>query len=433
MTSSKNQMLRASGGPVAAPALRFKTDFANELLITLGSAQTLKSTADAVGNYCSRAFGSPAGMIFVDRDGDLQLVSQWRSKPASKKSSTAEVIKTGPVARVFQTGEALFWNSTRKLQSNVSHFLFGLLPRSQYGSASFLPISVPGQRPAGVIAIIFPAHQEFTQSLRDDLLQLSQIISGYIQRARTHDEAVAAQQRAEHAVQKQDEFLAALAHELRNPMTPILGWAVALSSGTLPAERTNLALEGIVRNIRTLDYLIEDMFDAVRISSGKLRLQPSEIRIQEVAREALTVIQHLAEDKKLRIATEISEAVPPFIADPRRLRQVLMNLLNNAVKFTPPGGCVSLKVLKRDHSVECVVSDTGKGIDPKFLPFVFDRFRQENRYAKARGTGLGLGLAIVREIVSLHGGSITVQSKGADKGATFVLRLPIRKGPLQGR
>src|SRR5262249_23768486 len=240
------------------------------------------------------------------------------------------------------------------------------------------------------------------------------------------DEALAARVKAENAMQSKDEFLSMLSHELRNPMMPILGWAVALSSGPLPAEKQNLALEGIIRNVRALNYLIEDLFDAVRISSGKLRLQPAEIRIQDVAREALTAIQLTIESKKLRISTDISEGIPPLQADSRRLLQVLMNLLNNAVKFTPGGGCVALKIRRRGDGVECIVSDTGKGIERKLLPFVFDRFRQGSRSWKGRTAGLGLGLAIVREIVELHGGSIEAFSEGTDKGSTFVLRLPLR-------
>jgi len=214
-------------------------------------------------------------------------------------------------------------------------------------------------------------------------------------------------------------------------MMPILGWAVALGSGTLPAEKQNLAIEGIIRNVRALNYLIDDLFDAARISSGKLRLELAEMRIQEVAREALSAIQHTAEGKKLRISTDISEAIPPFFADSRRVRQVLMNLLNNAVKFTPEGGSIALKIVRRGGVVQCTVSDTGKGIEPRFLPYVFDAYRQENRSTRSRSAGLGLGLAIVREIVILHGGTIKAHSSGADQGATFILRLPIsRRRPV---
>ncbi|PYS26107.1 MAG: hypothetical protein DMG11_21145 [Acidobacteria bacterium] len=117
--------------------------------------------------------------------------------------------------------------------------------------------------------------------------------------------------------------------------------------------------------------------------------------------------------------------MPPFFADSRRVRQVLINLLNNAVKFTPGGGSIALKIVRRSGIVQCTVSDTGKGIEPRFLPYVFDAYRQENRSTKSRSAGLGLGLAIVREIVMLHGGTIKAHSAGADKGATFVLKLPI--------
>jgi signal transduction histidine kinase len=180
-----------------------------------------------------------------------------------------------------------------------------------------------------------------------------------------------------------------------------------------------------------LNYLIEDLFDAMRISLGKVRLELRESRIQDIAREALTAIQPTVAAKKLRISTDISEGIPPFMADSRRLHQVVSNLLNNAVKFTREGGSITLRVRRRDHTVECLVSDTGQGIERKFLPFVFDRFRQAKRSNKIHAAGLGLGLAIVREIVDLHGGSVEVLSEGIDKGTTFIVRLPLRK--IHGR
>src|SRR5262249_32836948 len=250
-----------------------------------------------------------------------------------------------------------------------------------------------------------------------DLNSLAQIVSGYIVRAHAYDEARAARVEAERANQRIAEFLSVASHELRNPLTPILSWAVALSSGTLPADRQSAAIEGILLNVRALNYLIEDLLDVARISSGKLRLEMGKMRIQEVVREALTAIQQVAENKRLRISTDISEAIPPLPADSRRVRQVLINILNNAVKFTPAGGSIALKVVRRGDYAECSVSDNGKGIEPKFLPFVFERFRQEARSAKAT-SGLGLGLAIAREIVTLHGGTVKAHSEGADRGAT---------------
>jgi len=274
--------------------------------------------------------------------------------------------------------------------------------------------------------MILPRVEEFS-SMRENLVQLGQLVSGSIVRARAYDEALAARLQAENAIHNKDEFLSMLSHELKNPMIPILGWAVALSSGTLPADKQNLALEGIIRNIRALNYLVEDLFDAARIASGKLRLELAEVRIQDVAREALAAIQHTVEGKKLRISTDISEAIPPFMADSRRLQQIVMNLLNNAVKFTPAGGSIAVRIRRYNDNVECIVSDTGKGIERKFLPFIFDRFRQENRPSKVHTAGLGLGLSIVREIAQLHGGSIEAYSDGSDKGSTFILRLPLRR------
>jgi len=398
----------------------------HDLFMHLSSAHTIDALRDVVRNYCITAFNSPAGMIFVESRGNLELAAQWRGKHIPKRYLNEHVVTTGPAAYAFRSGKPVF-SYRRKTHCSPSHYLVRLLPRSDGGTANFLPVGEPGQRPLGVMAVVLSDGQEPSPLVRDDMHRLAQLVSSWLLRAREHKEILEARTRAEETVKTQEEFLSALSHELKHPMTPILGWAIALSSGSLPTERQNLALEGIIRNVRTLNYLVEDMFDVVRISSGKLRLDLSEVRIQEIAREALMLIESSMESKKLRISTEISEAVPTFFADPRRIRQVLVNLLNNAVKFTPPGGGISLRILKQGNNVDCVVSDTGKGIARKFLPFVFDKFRQENRYAKARGAGLGLGLAIAREIAALHGGTIKAFSKGVDKGATFSLRLPLRR------
>ncbi len=403
----------------------------HELVIDLSRAQTVKSMADRVANYCGKTFRSPAGAIFLERNGDLEIISQWRSRQGPKKHLAEEMIKNGPVARAFRTGKAIFCHTQRTSRSSVSRYLYRLLKQYRSGTVTFLPIRMSEQQPVGVLGMILPHFDEFS-SMRDNLVQLGRVVSGSIVRARAYDEALAARVQAENVIHSKDEFLSMLSHELKNPMMPILGWAVALSSGTLPADKQNVALEGIVRNVRALNYLVEDLFDAARITSGKLRLELGEVRIQDVAREALAAIQHSVESKKLRISTDISEAIPPFIADARRLQQALMNLLNNAVKFTPGGGSVALRVRRYNDNVECIVSDTGKGIERKFLPFVFERFRQENRSSKVRAAGLGLGLAIVREIAELHGGSIEAWSEGSDKGSTFILRLPLRRRRVMG-
>ncbi len=398
-----------------------------DLIVNLGDAPTLKSMADTLGDYCGSALRSPAGMVFIEQEGDLKLVSEWRSKQVSKKHLTEHLIKKGPVDRVFRTGEPIFWRKDRTPYSTLASWTYRLLRPWHGRSVIFLPIKAPKQKPIGVVVIVVGNRNGFAQPDFVALTRLGQIVSACVVRGRAYEEALEARARAEKAIQSKDEFLSMLSHELKNPMMPILGWAVALSSGSLPAEKQNLALEGIVRNVRALNYLIEDLFDTMRIAAGKFRIELAETRIQEVAREALNSVQHNVESKKLRISTDISEAIPPFMADPRRLQQVFVNLLNNAVKFTPDGGSISIRVRKRNQTVECAIRDTGKGIERKFLPFVFERFRQQSSPSKAQMGGLGLGLAIVRQIVELHGGSIRVFSGGTDRGTTVIVRLPTRR------
>jgi signal transduction histidine kinase len=366
-------------------------------------------------------------VIFVERQGTLEILSHWLPRQVPKTHLIEAMLKRGPVARVFATGRPGFWHQERLQHSSFSRYLQRLLQECRCPCVTCVPIGASPQRPIGVLALAVPHRGKNDLSVHDDVIRVAQIASLFMFHARAYEEAIAARCKAENLIQSKDEFLSMLSHELKNPMIPIMGWAVALSSGTLPADKQTLALEGIVRNIRSLNYMIEDMFDAARISAGKLRLQAVEIRIQDVAREALTAIQRTIESKKLRISTDISEAIPPFIADPVRLHQVLVNLLNNAIKFTPAGGAIALQVRRSGNSVECVISDTGRGIERKFLPFVFDMFRQENRSSKGEATGLGLGLAIVRDIVTLHGGSIEASSDGPGKGSSFVVRLPMRR------
>jgi signal transduction histidine kinase/PAS domain-containing protein len=396
-----------------------------DLMVNMSNAHTLKSVVDTFVNYCRQRFSSPAGMVFVERAGDLELISQWHSARFSKKALAKEMIRNGPVARAFRARAPIVWPRERTPSSNVTRYLQRLLNRSRCASVVFLPIGSLPRRPFGVLAMVLSNAANSTPSMLDHVRHLGRTISGSIERARAYEEVLAARIEAERDITKREEFLSVLSHELKNPMVPILGWAVALGSGTLNADKQNVAIDGIVRNVRSLNYLIDDFFDASRISAGKLRLARVQMRIQDVAREALTTVQPSAAKKKLRISTDISEAIPPFFADPARLRQVLVNLLNNAVKFTPDGGMIALKILKRRNSVEFAVTDTGKGIAPKFLPFVFDRYQQDYRSSKPKESGLGLGLTIVRELVGLHGGSIKAYSEGADKGAAFVVRIPM--------
>jgi signal transduction histidine kinase len=229
---------------------------------------------------------------------------------------------------------------------------------------------------------------------------------------------------ADVANRAKDEFLAIVSHELRTPLNAILGWARMLATSTLPDHRRIGALETIERNAIAMAQLIEDLLDMSRVVSGRLRIEVQRVDLLRVVEAALESIRPAADVKNIRIATALPPAAPVIVGDPTRLQQVVWNLLSNAVKFTPRDGRVAVTLGRAGASIELVVSDDGKGIDPQFLPHVFDAFRQEDAsYTRSRG-GLGLGLAITRQLVELHGGRIAAESEGEGKGATFRVVLP---------
>jgi CheY-like chemotaxis protein len=225
-----------------------------------------------------------------------------------------------------------------------------------------------------------------------------------------------------------DEFLAVVSHEMRTPLNAILGWAQLLRQGEMDEASVAQGMGAIERNARSQARIIEDVLDVSRIIQGKLRLDVKPMDMRPVVEEALDVVRPAAEAKQIRLQARLG--LGPQEArvngDPERLRQVVWNLLSNAVKFTPERGRVDVG-LTRDADachIELRVQDTGKGIDPKFLPHVFERFRQADSTTTRKHGGLGLGLAIVRHLVELHGGTVQVTSAGLGKGATFTVRLP---------
>jgi len=222
-----------------------------------------------------------------------------------------------------------------------------------------------------------------------------------------------------------DEFLATLSHELRTPLNAILGWVRLLRSGTLDAAGASRGPEVIERNTRLLAQLIEDLLDVSRIITGKLRLDVGSIDLVSVIVAAMEAVQTAADAKGIRLEASLDPALGPVSADPSRLQQVVWNLLTNAIKFTPAGGRVDIRLERRDSMARVTVSDTGQGIRRELLPFVFDRFRQGETSIGRRYGGLGLGLAIVRHIVELHGGDVNAESAGEGRGAIFTVDLPL--------
>ena len=229
---------------------------------------------------------------------------------------------------------------------------------------------------------------------------------------------------AEDALRLKDEFLATLSHEIRTPLNAVIGWTRILLSRAVDPAMLNNALRVIDRNARAQSRLVEDMLDMARIVSGKLRLQLAPIDLVAATSAAIDVVAPAASAKGVRIAAALPGRPRAIIADADRVQQIAWNLLSNAVKFTPPGGRVEIAIPDEPGPVRLVVRDTGQGITPEFLPFVFERFRQANASTSRTEGGLGLGLALVRQLVESHGARISVESEGDGRGAVFTVTFP---------
>jgi signal transduction histidine kinase len=221
-----------------------------------------------------------------------------------------------------------------------------------------------------------------------------------------------------------DEFLMTVSHELRTPLTAIYGWARVLATKEMPPDEQSRAIAAIERNAHAQTRLIDDLLDVSRAISGKLRVEPKPVNAAEVVRAAVETLAPAVAAKNIRLDTSFEAGLPTIAADPDRLQQIVWNLLSNAIKFTPDGGTIRVALARADSHVELTVADDGAGVAADFLPHVFERFRQEDTGTRRRYGGLGLGLAIVRHLVELHGGSVSAESPGEGRGATFRVLLP---------
>jgi signal transduction histidine kinase len=230
---------------------------------------------------------------------------------------------------------------------------------------------------------------------------------------------------AEAAIRAKDEFLATISHELRTPLNAIVGWVNILSRKKLNDEAINHAIEVIQRNTHSQAKLIEDILDVSRIITGKFRLDVRPVDLASIVESAAESLRPAAEAKEIRFDVVIDPKASPVTGDSERLQQIVWNLVSNAIKFTPKKGRVQVHLERVNSHIEITVSDTGQGIAPEFLPYVFERFRQADASSTRMHGGLGLGLAIVRHLVELHGGSVSVHSPGLGQGAAFTVKLPL--------
>ena len=254
-----------------------------------------------------------------------------------------------------------------------------------------------------------------------DLIERKQVEA---ERERLLEQEQLLRQTAEAHNRAKDEFLSVVSHELRGPLNSILGYTRLTRANPHNAELVARYAEIIERNAKTQQQMTEDLLDTARIISGKLKLEPAPADLRLVLEDALTVVQLAAEAKQIELAASLGDEPVEIVGDAMRLQQVVWNLLQNAIKFTPAGGRVELRLERDDKQARIVVSDTGKGIEPEFLPHIFDRFSQSDMSQTRRHGGLGLGLALVKQLVELHGGTIEAARAGA--GATFTVTLPLR-------
>ncbi|HEX5965953.1 MAG TPA: CHASE domain-containing protein [Pyrinomonadaceae bacterium] len=240
-----------------------------------------------------------------------------------------------------------------------------------------------------------------------------------------------ARQAAEESNRLKDEFLATVSHELRTPLTAILGWSRLLEDGSVDDEVSKQAIETICRNARAQAQIVDDILDVSRIITGNLYLDLHPLQLAPVVKNAINVVRPTADAKGIKIDARIDATTAMVSGDANRLQQVIWNLLSNAVKFTNNGGRVTVRLSQVGSTLEIKVSDTGQGISREFMPYVFDRFRQADSTTTRHHGGLGLGLAIARHLMEIHGGTITAQSEGEGRGATFTIKLPIIEAPVK--
>lgn len=328
----------------------------------------------------------------------------------------------GFVGRVMDTGRSYRTaNAANDPAVHPQHRRF--IDAEGVETAMVVPISTE----AGLEGVIYAARRTPTPfSDRDERIcsRLADHAAIALKNAELLAREQAARAIAESANRAKDEFLAVLSHELRTPLTAMLGWTRMLRIGMLDESRTARALESIDRNARLQAQLIEDLLDVSRIVSGKLELDSRAVDLLPVVEAAVDVARPSADDKGVTIATSFEPAASLVLGDVARLQQIVWNLLSNAIKFTPSGGRIEIALSRTGHDLRLVVRDTGAGIGPEMLPHVFERFRQADASSRRGHGGLGLGLAIVRQLVALHGGSITAESAGDGHGATFTVTLP---------
>jgi PAS domain S-box-containing protein len=427
-------LIREQAARAAAEAAERRAAFLSESGITLASSLDYDTTLSRLVHLSVPFLADWCFIDVRDESGRIRRVEAAAADP-SRDAFAKRLVQWAPAAdsdappaRVLRTRESF-------LASEVTpEILAALAPDDEAGrtleqqglqSLMVVPLIARGR---ALGALSFVSAESGRRYDRTDL-QLAEELGRRAALAADNAALYKASQEArlgaEKANRAKDEFLATLSHELRTPLTPILGWTVMLRSGNLDQAGILRGLEVIERNVRVQTQLIEDLLDVSRIVTGKLRVEVRPIELVPVIEAGLDAVRPSADAKEIHVSVDLEPRGARVLGDPDRLQQVVWNLASNAVKFTPRGGRMEVTLRQTDAHVVLTVHDTGKGIPPDFLPHVFERFRQADSTSTRKYGGLGLGLAIVRHLVELHGGTVQAESGGADKGATFTVRLPL--------
>jgi PAS domain S-box-containing protein len=406
-----------------------RATFLAEATTLLSSSLDYEKTLEAVAHAAVPWVADWCGVDILGEDGELRRLAVAHVDPA-KVEWARELSERYPyepdaphgVAAVLRTSQSELYAEIPDellVASAKDEEHLRIMRELGFNSAMVVPLAAQG-RAFGVIT--FVTAESGRRYGAEDLAfaeDLARRASLAVENARLY-------RQAQDANRIKDEFLATLSHELRTPLTAIYGWASMLAAGSLNEQEAARAIAAIERNARAQRQIVEDVLDVSRIITGKLRLEMRPVELRALVQDAVESVRPAAEAKGVYLSTLLASDAGEVTADPDRLQQVMWNLLSNAVKFTPAGGRVEVELRRDGARTALRVSDTGEGIAPEFLPHVFERFRQADMGTTRQHGGLGLGLAIVRHLVELHGGEVKAESAGRGSGSTFTLLLPLR-------
>lgn len=402
---------------------RTRLEHLQGLTATLATAITTNEVCDAVIAEARDLVGANAAVV-LQLDGDLLRVlkSGGIDPEVFTRHATIPIDAALPVAEAARHGHATWIGSRREAPPRPS--LLDDLPPSANHAWAVVPLSVPG-RVVGVLGLAFATEQEFPAAHRNFILSIARQSALALERARLFDSERRAREEAEHASRAKDEFLAILSHELRTPLTTVIGWADLLRMTYHgDDESIRFAIEALRSSALTQARLIDDLLDVSRIVTGKLRITREHTDLSAAVVKAAESMRVTAEAKGLTLQVDAEPKIM-IDGDTARLQQIVSNLVGNSIKFTSGGGHITVAVRRHDDEADIIVSDTGDGISPEFLPHVFERFRQASVGDSRTHAGLGLGLSLVQNLTNMHGGRVRAESAGRGHGATFTVTLPV--------